>query len=181
MIQWAAVNTFNSTSSVTISRSSRVLWNTETLCSISAETAFICCDVRQWLFLAKSLTGLLVKNFQLVLSIRHVMSFAQQAEQTLVFNINRPPHLSFNTKWHWSLFSQLYWDLSLLGVNKRQAHAQVGLLNRFNSKFPTSIPDPFIWKSPRFKNIHIAWQRDTSQKIAKTLSGEAALVAIFPV
>ena len=164
MIQWAAVNTFNSTSSVTISRSSRVLWNTETLCSISAETAFICCDVRQWLFLAKSLTGLLVKNFQLVLSIRHVMSFAQQAEQTLVFNINRPPHLSFNTKWHRSLFSQLCWNLSLLGVNKRLAHAQVGLLKRFNSKFPTNIPDPFIWKPPPGLKIYILRDSVTRQK-----------------
>ena len=100
------------------------------------------------LFWAKSFTGLLVNNFRLVLRIRHVMSFAQQAEQTFTFNINRPPHLSFNTKWHRSLFSQLCWNLSLLGVNKMLAHAQVGLLNRFNSKFPTSIPDPFIRESP---------------------------------
>ena len=32
---------------------------------------------------------------------------------------------------------------SLLGVKKRLAHAQIGLLWGFNSKFPTSIPTPF--------------------------------------
>ena len=64
---------------------------------------------------------------------------------------------------------------------KTLAHAQVGFLKGFYSKFPMSIPTPFIWESPpRVKNLHIAWQRDTSQKIAKTLSGEAALVALFP-
>ena len=118
-------------------------------------------------FWAKSLTGLLVKNFRLVLSIRHVMSFAQQAEQTLVFNINRPPHLSFNTKWHRSLFSQLCWNLSLLGVNKRLAHAQVGLLKRFNSKFPTNIPDPFIWKPPPGLKIYILRDSVTAWHVTK--------------
>ena len=34
--------------------------------------------------------------------------------------------------------------LSLLGVKKRLGHAQIGLLQGFNSKFPTSIPTPFI-------------------------------------
>ena len=33
-------------------------------------------------------------------------------------------------------------------VKTRLAHAQVGLLKGFNSKFPTSIPAPFIWQSP---------------------------------
>ena len=33
---------------------------------------------------------------------------------------------------------------SLLGVKKRLGHAQIGLLLGFNSKFPTSIPTPFI-------------------------------------
>ena len=82
------------------------------------------------LFWAKSFTGLLVKNFRLVLRIRRVMFFAQQAEQTLA-------HLS-----------QLCWNLSLLGVNKRLAHAQVGFLKGFHSKCPMSIPGPFIWESP---------------------------------
>ena len=59
------------------------------------------------------------------------------------------------------LFSQLCWNLSICGVNKRLAHAQVGFLNRFNSKFPMSIPGPFKWESPPVKNIHIAWQRDS--------------------
>ena len=45
---------------------------------------------------------------------------------------------------------------SLLGVKKRLPHAQDALLKGFNSKFPTSIPAPFIWESPRVKNIHIA-------------------------
>ena len=30
-------------------------------------------------------------------------------------------------------------------------HAQIGLLLRFNSKLETSIPAPFIWKSPRLQ------------------------------
>ena len=33
---------------------------------------------------------------------------------------------------------------SLLGVKKNLGHAQIGLLKGFNSKFPTSIPTPFI-------------------------------------
>ena len=31
---------------------------------------------------------------------------------------------------------------------KRLGHAQIGLLSGFNSKFPTNIPAPFIWKTP---------------------------------
>ena len=37
---------------------------------------------------------------------------------------------------------------SLLGVKNRLRHARIGLLYWFNSKFPTSIPAPFIWESP---------------------------------
>ena len=38
---------------------------------------------------------------------------------------------------------------SLLGVKKeRLGHAQIGLLQGFNSKFQTSIPASFIWESP---------------------------------
>lgn len=37
---------------------------------------------------------------------------------------------------------------SLLGVKNRLGHAQIGLLYWFNSKFPTSIPAPFIWEAP---------------------------------
>ena len=37
---------------------------------------------------------------------------------------------------------------SFLGVKKRLGHAQIGLLQGFNSKFPRSISAPFIWKSP---------------------------------
>ena len=37
---------------------------------------------------------------------------------------------------------------SLLGVKNRFRHAWIGLLYWFNSKFPTSIPAPFIWESP---------------------------------
>ena len=33
---------------------------------------------------------------------------------------------------------------SLLGVKKSLRHAQISLLYGFNSKFPTSIPDPLI-------------------------------------
>ena len=45
------------------------------------------------------------------------MFFAQQAEQTFAFNINRPPHLSFNTKWLDILFSQICWHLLSLLCN----------------------------------------------------------------
>ena len=37
---------------------------------------------------------------------------------------------------------------SLLGVKKSLGHAQIGLLLGFNSKFPTSIPTPFIHGFP---------------------------------
>ena len=37
---------------------------------------------------------------------------------------------------------------SLLGVKKSLGHAQIGLLQGFNSKFPTSIPTPFICEVP---------------------------------
>ena len=37
---------------------------------------------------------------------------------------------------------------SLLGVKKSLGHAQIGLLQGFNSKFPTSIPTPFIYGVP---------------------------------
>ena len=37
---------------------------------------------------------------------------------------------------------------SLLGVKNRLGHAQSGLHFWFNSKFPTSIPAPFIWDPP---------------------------------
>ena len=37
---------------------------------------------------------------------------------------------------------------SLLGVKKSLGHAQIGLLLGFNSKFPTSIPTPFICGVP---------------------------------
>ena len=37
---------------------------------------------------------------------------------------------------------------SLLGVKKSLDHAQIGLLWGFNSKFPTSIPTPFICRVP---------------------------------
>ena len=36
---------------------------------------------------------------------------------------------------------------SLQGVKKRLGHAQIDLLQEFNSKFPTSIPTPYIWES----------------------------------
>ena len=37
---------------------------------------------------------------------------------------------------------------SLLGVKKSLGHAQIGLLQGFNSKFQTSIPTPFICEVP---------------------------------
>ena len=49
--------------------------------------------------------------------IRRDMFFAQQAEQTFAFNINRPPHLSFNTKWRDILFNQICWNLLSLLCN----------------------------------------------------------------
>ena len=55
------------------------------------------------------------------------------------------------------------------------AHAQVGLPNRFNSKFPTSTPDPFIWQSPPGLKIYILRDSVTRRKkIAKTLSGRCS-------
>ena len=36
----------------------------------------------------------------------------------------------------------------LLGIKKSLGHAQIGLLYGFNSKFPTSIPSPFICGAP---------------------------------
>ena len=44
------------------------------------------------------------------------------------------------------------------------AHAQVGLPNRFNSKFPTSTPDPFIWQSPPGLKIYILRDSVTRHK-----------------
>ena len=35
-------------------------------------------------------------------------------------------------------------------VQNRLVHAQIGFLWGFNSKFPTSIPAPFIWESPPY-------------------------------
>ena len=51
---------------------------------------------------------------------------------------------------------------SLLGVKNRLGHAQIGLLYWFNSKFPTSIPAPFIWEAPTPWGVypsgdHVAW------------------------
>ena len=44
---------------------------------------------------------------------------------------------------------------SLLGVKKRLGHAQIGLLYGFHSKFPMSIPTPFICGvPPRHTDIH---------------------------
>ena len=40
----------------------------------------------------------------------------------------------------------IFW--SLLGVQKSLGHTQIGLLQGFNSKFPTSIPTPFICGVP---------------------------------
>ena len=40
----------------------------------------------------------------------------------------------------------IFW--SLLGVEKSLGHAQIGLLYAFNSKFPKSIPTPFICGDP---------------------------------
>ena len=37
---------------------------------------------------------------------------------------------------------------SFLGVKRRLSHAQTGLLQRFHSKFPTSIPAHFTWRAP---------------------------------
>ena len=37
---------------------------------------------------------------------------------------------------------------SLLGVEKSLGNGQIGLLYGFNSKFPTSIPTPFICRVP---------------------------------
>ena len=42
---------------------------------------------------------------------------------------------------------------SLLGVKKSLSHAQIGLLQGFNSKFPTSIPTPFIYGVPPRENF----------------------------
>ena len=38
------------------------------------------------------------------------------------------------------------------GGQKRLGHAQIDLLQGFNSKLPTSIPTSFIWESPPVLN-----------------------------
>ena len=46
-------------------------------------------------------------------------------------------------------------------------HAQIGLLLRFNSKFETSIPAPFIWKSPPASKAHfVAFLSRRCQNVA---------------
>ena len=69
-------------------------------------------------FRAKSFAGFLVKNFRLVLGVKCVMSFAQQAIKAFAFHIHRPPHLSSNTEWKGSFlqpavlkFVALFWKL----------------------------------------------------------------------
>ena len=55
--------------------------------------------------------------------------------------------------------------LSLLEVKKRLGHAQIGLLQGFNSNFPTSIPAPSYAKYPRvmdspqslLKQLHLSF------------------------
>ena len=39
-------------------------------------------------------------------------------------------------------------------VKKGLDHAQIGLLKEFNSKFPTSIPTPFICRVPPGKRLY---------------------------
>ena len=40
-------------------------------------------------------------------------------------------------------------------VKKGLGHAQIGLLKEFNSKFPTSIPTPFICRVPPGTRLYI--------------------------
>ena len=44
------------------------------------------------------------------------------------------------------LYFQYYWYL--LGVTKCLSHTHIGLFQRLDKKFPTSIPVCFIWESP---------------------------------
>ena len=46
---------------------------------------------------------------------------------------------------------------SLLGIKKSLGHAQIGLLQGFNSKFPTSIPTPFICGVPPGLKLHFCF------------------------
>ena len=46
----------------------------------------------------------------------------------------------------------IFW--SLLGVKKSLSHAQIGLLQGFNSKFPMSIPTPLICGVPPRKDLN---------------------------
>ena len=52
--------------------------------------------------------------------------------------------VSFGFWSHLGCSGHMYIFSSLLGVKKSLGHAQIGLLYGFNSKFPTSIPTPFI-------------------------------------
>ena len=54
-------------------------------------------------------------------------------------------------------------------VPKVEVEVQIIDLKEVYDKKALSYGSP-----PRVKNIHIAWQRDTSQKIAKTLSGRCS-------
>ena len=47
---------------------------------------------------------------------------------------------------------------------KTLAHAQVGFLKGFYSKFPMSIPTPFIWESPPGLKIYILRDSVTRHK-----------------
>ena len=53
----------------------------------------------------------------------------------------------------------IFW--SLLGGQKSLGHAQIGLLQGFNSKFPTSVPTPFICGihplGPKVTNCSCKW------------------------
>ena len=49
---------------------------------------------------------------------------------------------------------------SLLGVKKSLGHAQIGLLEGFNSKFPTSNPTPFICGVP--PGVHVRFFKTTN-------------------
>ena len=58
-------------------------------------------------------------------------------------------------------------------VKKGLDHAQIGLLKEFNSKFPTSIPTPFICRVPlRNKALYMCM----SSSFSTTLHGIAWLV-----
>ena len=83
--------------------------------------------------------------------------FELRAASILIFTgtLIPPPtrHLPFGSSKGLPITLLQTW--SLLGVKKSLGHAQIGLLQGFNSKFPTTIPTPFICGVPPTPGIDV--------------------------